>query len=158
MGKKTPTTQALRFLDRHRVAFEAREYEHRVKGAELAAEALGWPLDAMIKTLVTALADGSFALCLLPGTAELSLKELARQAEVKSARMATVEEAERLTGYQVGGISPFGTRRELPVWIHAPLLELPRVGINGGRRGLIVFLEPAALTETLDARAADLAS
>jgi len=152
------TTQALRVLQQKKVAHEAREYEHKEKGAEFAAEALGWPLEAMAKTLVVALADGSFVLCVLPGTVELSLKSLARLAGVKSARMATQEEAERLTGYLVGGISPFGTRRAMPVWVHESLRTHAKVGVNGGRRGLIVFLSPEDLIQAAAARVADLAS
>lgn len=152
------TTQALRVLQAKKIVFEAREYDHRTKGAEFAAEALGWPLEAMAKTLVVAFGDGSFVLCVLPGTVELSLKGLARLAKAKTARMATEEEAERLTGYLVGGISPFGTRRALPVWVHESLLAQPRIGVNGGRRGLIVFLAPRALVDGLGARVADLAS
>lgn len=150
------TTNAVRFLKQKKIPFEAREYEHKVKGAEYAAEALGWPLEAMIKTLVVALSDGSACLCLLPGDAELSLKNLARSAGVKSARMATPEEAEKLTGYKVGGISPFGTRKPLPVWLHAPLMGFETVGINGGHRGLIVFLAPADVRDALGAKVADL--
>lgn len=152
------TTPAQRFLLERSIPFQAREYEHRVKGAAHAAEALGWPPEAMIKTLVVALSDGSFALALMPGTAELSVKALARRAGVKTARMATAEEAERVTGYRVGGISPFGTRQRLPVWMHSSLEGLDVAGINGGRRGLIVFLAPAAIRRALDARVADLAS
>jgi Cys-tRNA(Pro)/Cys-tRNA(Cys) deacylase len=136
--------------------YEAREYLHREKGAEYAAQALSWPLGAMVKTLVAGLSDGSFVLCLLPGDVELSLKALARVAGVKSARMAGPGEAERLTGYLVGGISPFGTRKPLGVWMHAPLLDLPRVGINGGHRGLILFLSPADIRDALAAHIAPL--
>lgn len=152
------TTSAQRFLRQKKVPFEAREYDFKIKGAEYAAEALDWPEEAMIKTLVVALSDGSHALCLLPAGAELSLKNLAREAGVKGARMTTPEEAEKLTGYHVGGISPFGTRKALPVWLHAPLLGFERVAINGGHRGLIVFLDPAAIRDVLGARVADLAA
>ena len=152
------TTNALRFLKQRKIPHEAREYDHKVKGAEYAAQALEWPVEAMAKTLVAALADGSFCQCLLPGHLELSLKKLARVAGVKSARMATQEEAERLTGYLVGGISPFGVRKPVPVWVHESLAGFETIGVNGGRRGLIVFLEPGALQEALGARGADLAA
>ncbi len=152
------TTNALRFLKQRKIPHDAREYDHKVKGAEYAAEALGWPVESMAKTLVVALADGSHCLCVLPGDAELSLKTLAREAGVKSARMTTPEEAEKLTGYLVGGISPFGTRKALPVWLHAPLAAFPTIGVNGGRRGLIVFLSPLDLRDALGARVADLAA
>jgi Cys-tRNA(Pro)/Cys-tRNA(Cys) deacylase len=152
------TTQALRVLQQKGIAHEAREYEHREKGAEFAAQALAWPLEAMAKTLVVALGDGRFVLCVLPGTDELSLKNLARLVGAKSARMATQEEAEKLTGYLVGGISPFGTRKPMDVWIDASLMEHPRIGVNGGRRGSIVFLDPAALQSASGGVVADLAS
>jgi len=152
------TTSAQRFLKQRRISHEAREYDHKVKGAEFAAQSLGWPLESMAKTLVVALADGSHCLCVLPGDVELSLKKLARESGVKSARMTTPEEAERSTGYLVGGISPFGTRKAMPVWLHASLLDFETIGVNGGRRGLIVFLAPQALCEALGARAADLAA
>ncbi|MBI5439727.1 MAG: aminoacyl-tRNA deacylase [Deltaproteobacteria bacterium] len=151
-------TSAQRFLKERGIRYEAREYDHKIKGAEFAAEALGWGLDAMIKTLVVALSDGSFCLCLMPGHQELSLKALAREAGAKSARMAAPEEAEKLTGYRVGGISPFGTRRPLPAWMEESLLRCDTVGINGGRRGLIVFLPPGQVQEVLGARAARLAT
>lgn len=152
------TTNALRFLKQRKVPHEAREYDHKVKGAESAAEALGWPVESMAKTLVVALSDGSHCLCVLPGNAELSLKNLARLAGVKSARMTTPEEAEKLTGYLVGGISPFGTRKAMPVWLHAPLEVFETIGVNGGRRGLIVFLSPGDLVGALGARVEDLAA
>jgi len=152
------TTAAERFLHQKNIPHRTREYEHKAKGAEFAAEALNWPAEAMVKTLVVNMADGSNALCLLPGTVELSLKNLAREAGVKSAQMATPEQAEKLTGYKVGGISPFGTRKALPVWMHSSLVSLEAIGINGGRRGLIVFLDPRAVKDSLGARVADLAS
>ncbi len=151
-------TSGQRFLKQRGIPHEAREYDHQVKGAEFAAEALGWPVHAMAKTLVVALTDGSACQCLLPGDLELSLKKLARLAGVKGARMATPEEAEKLTGYLVGGISPFGVRRPVPVWVHESLLGYERIGVNGGRRGLIVFLAPQALQAALSARVADLAT
>ncbi|MFU8858757.1 MAG: YbaK/EbsC family protein, partial [Deferrisomatales bacterium] len=73
-------------------------------------------------------------------------------------RIAERVEAEKLTGYQVGGISPFGTRKALPVWFHAPLRAFATIGVNGGRRGLIVFLRPADLVLALGARAEDLSA
>lgn len=151
-------TNALRALQQKKIEYQAREYEHKEKGAEFAAQALAWPLEAMAKTLVVALAERSFALSVMPGNAELSLKKLAREAAVKSARMATEEEAERLTGYLVGGISPFGTRRAMPVWMHEGLLAHATIGVNGGRRGLIVLLDPRSLVTALAARSADLAA
>ncbi len=151
-------THALRFLKQRKIPHQAREYDHKVKGAQYAAQALGWPVEAMAKTLVVALADGGFCQCLLPGDVELSLKKLARAAGVKSARMASPEEAERITGYRVGGISPFGVRKPVPVWIHETLMGFETIGVNGGRRGLIVFLSPRDVRVSVGARVADLAA
>lgn len=152
------TTQAMRYLDQRKIVYEAREYEHKEKGAEYAAEVLEWPLEAMIKTLVTVFIDRTVALVLMPGHEELSLTNLARAAGAKQAAMAPQALAERFTGYQVGGISPFGTRANLPVWMDKSLLDHETVGINGGRRGLILFLQPTAVRDALDARMADLSA
>lgn len=151
-------TQAMRFLSQKKILHEVREYEHKVKGAEFAAETLNWPLSAMIKTLVVALGDGKFVLCLMPGDLELSLKKLARAAGVKVARMATVEEAERLTGYLVGGISPFGVKKQMKAWAHMTIPDLPRIGINAGRRGAMAFLDPKDALAALGATVEDLST
>ena len=150
------TTPALRFLREKNVAFEAREYEHREKGAEYAAEALSWPLEAMAKTLVVNVGEKAFVLAVMPGHLELSLRNLARVAGAKTARMATQEEAEKQTGYLVGGISPFGVRKPMRVFLEESLMSHPRIGINGGRRGLIVFLAPAAVRDLLSGTVAEL--
>ena len=149
---------AMRFLKKYKVPFEIREYDPKIKGAEYAAESLDWPLESMVKTLVVALTDKSFVLCCIPGNKELSLKNLARAAGVKGARMTTPEEAEKLTGYFVGGISPFGTKKRMAVWMHESILGFDTIGINGGRRGTILFLDPKAAQQVLNAKVADLAT
>ncbi len=151
-------TPAIRFLKQHKVPHEVLEYDHKVKGASFAAEAIGWPLEAVLKTLVVALNNREFALCCLPGTAELSLKNLARAAGVKSARMATQQEATKVTGYVFGGTSPFGTRKRLPVWFHEPVVSLDRIAINGGHPGTLVALSPQDAVSVLGAQTADLAA
>lgn len=151
-------TQAMRFLAQAKVPHEVREYDYRVKGAQFAAEAFDWPLDAMVKTLVVKLDPGGFVLCLMPGDVELSLKKLAREAGVKVARMSTVEEAQRQTGYLVGGISPFGVKRPMEVWMHAPVADLEAIGINAGRRGAMLFMDPRDVASALGAKLADLSA
>lgn len=151
-------TQGERFLKNKKIPYEAREYDFKVKGGEYAAEATGWPVESMIKTLVVCLGPGAFVLCLMPSHLELSLKKLSRLTGAKAARMAAPEEAEKLTGYLVGGISPFGTKKTLPVWMHESLVAFPTVGINGGRRGFIIFLESAAVRDSLGAKVGDLAA
>ena len=102
-------TRGMRFLREHGVPFVEHRYEHRVKGAAYAAEALGLDSAMVAKTLVADL-GGSFAFALVPGDRELSLRGLARAAGAPSASLATERDAQRLTGYQIGGISPFGSR------------------------------------------------
>jgi Cys-tRNA(Pro) deacylase len=150
-------TQGDRFLKSKKIEYEGREYDFTTKGAEYAAEALDWPAESMVKTLVVSLGGGSFALCLLPADRELSLKKLGRLTGAKSVRMATVEEAQKLTGYLVGGISPFGVKKLMPVWMHETIAGFEKIGINGGRRGYIVFLNPEEMKKALNATAADLA-
>jgi prolyl-tRNA editing enzyme YbaK/EbsC (Cys-tRNA(Pro) deacylase) len=93
----------------------------------------------------------SIVLMLMHGDAEVSTRALARAVGARSIAPCTEAVAERVTGYQVGGISPFGTRQSLPVYVEASILDLPRIFINGGRRGLLVELSPAALLSVLDA-------
>lgn len=152
------TTQAMRFLKQKKISHRIEDYDHKVKGAVYAAEALGWPVEAMVKTLVVNLGGKEFALCLMPGDLELSLKKLARAAGVKNARMSTEEEAQKLTGYLVGGISPFGTKKRLPVWMHENVTAFEEIGINAGRRGTMCFLDPKEAVAALGAKVADLAT
>ena len=135
------------------VACSAHEYDYRKKGAEAAAEALGLPLGAMLKTLVVRLSDGRHVLLLAPGAADVSMRSVARALKVKSAELATERDASRLTGYQVGGIGPFGCRTPLPVLLDLAAVEHDRVYVNGGRRGLILGL---ALDDLIAAAEAEL--
>jgi Cys-tRNA(Pro) deacylase len=91
------------------------------------------------------------------GDRKVSTKNLARQAQRKSISPCEPEVAQRHTGFQVGGTSPFGTRKRLPVYVERSVLELPRIWINGGRRGYLVGIEPRALTELLQAEPVDCA-
>ena len=143
-------TRGMTFLEKQGISFQAHPYEHREKGAEFAAAATGIALERMIKTLVVAEDGGKgVVFVLMPGDRELDLKLAARAAGWKKARMADVAEAEKLTGYQVGGISPFGARRTLPVLMEESLAGFDRVGINGGARGVIVELDPADIRSVL---------
>ena len=142
-------------LEKRGVEFVAREYDFRKKGAQAAAEALEVPLSATIKTLVVRLSDDRHVFVLLPGDATISLRNLARSLELKSAELATERDAERLTGYRVGGIAPFASRTPLPVFADLALLDHERVLINGGRRGLLLELDPEQLIEATDAELID---
>jgi Cys-tRNA(Pro) deacylase len=138
-----------RFLIDRGIPFESLEYDFQKKGAEHAAEALGVPLDVMLKSLVVQLSDRRFVFVLMPGTKDVSLKELARFIGVKEAQMASERDAQRLTGYLVGGISPFGARTQLPVYVDRGVVEHGEIYINGGRRGLILKIKAGDLVSLL---------
>ena len=138
----------MRALREAGVPFQEHRYEHRVKGAAYAAEALGLDAAMVAKTLVAQLDDG-FAFALVSGDRELSLRGLARAAGSRSAALAAERDARRLTGYQVGGISPFGSHTALPVFAVAGWLARERVALNGGARGVILELAGADLARLL---------
>ena len=137
------------------IPFTSFEYDYRKKGAEAAARSLGLPPSAMLKTLVVRLADGRTVLLLEPGDKEVSMRNLARALGVKAAELATEREAERLTGYRVGGIGPFGTRTELPVFVELSSAAHDQVYVNGGRRGLILGLDLDVVMEAARAELVD---
>jgi Cys-tRNA(Pro)/Cys-tRNA(Cys) deacylase len=143
-------TRGERFLIERGIPFESLEYDFRKKGSERAAEALGVPLDVMLKSLVVRLSDRRFVFVLMPGSKDVSLKELARSIGIKEAQMASERDAQRLTGYLVGGISPLGARTQLPVYVDQGILEHGEIYINGGRRGLILKFRTRDLIDTLD--------
>jgi Cys-tRNA(Pro)/Cys-tRNA(Cys) deacylase len=148
-------TRGTAALDRLSVAYERHPYEHRVKGAAYAAEALGIEPARLAKTLVVAV-DGAPVFALVPGDRELGLKALARLAGGRSASLVEPRDAERLTGYMVGGISPFGARRALPVFAEEEWLMHEQVALNGGARGLIIELASDDLTRVLEPTVGDL--
>ncbi|UPG71049.1 Cys-tRNA(Pro) deacylase [Roseomonas gilardii subsp. gilardii] len=152
MSNATPAT---RFLDKADIAYERRHYDY-APGAERiglqAAEAIGEPPSRVLKTLL-ALVDGKPVCVLLPSDREVSMKRLAAGFGGKSAEMMRPAEAERLTGYHVGGISPFGQRRRLPTAIEVAALAEPYVFVNGGQRGLQLRLTPAEVRAALGAMA-----
>jgi Cys-tRNA(Pro)/Cys-tRNA(Cys) deacylase len=152
-------TPAITAAERAGVTFEVLAYEHRpgapAYGME-AAEALGQPPERVFKTLV-ARADGRLVVALVPVHRALDLKRLAAAVGARRAEMAKPADAERATGYVVGGISPLGQRRRLPTVIDASVAALPRVFVSAGRRGLELALHPADLQRLCDAVLADVA-
>ena len=151
-------TRGITFLEQFHFPFEIYTYRHDVKGAEFAAKATGVPLERMVKTLV--LGDTTrtqYFFALMPGHLELDLKKAATAVGVKRIRMASVSEAERLTGYRVGGISPFGSRKALPVLMEEALKHHITIAINGGARGCIVALKTEKLIELLSPKILPLA-
>ena len=155
MAKSTPATLA---LEKAGVAFALHEYEydpHAERIGMQAAEALGIEPARLLKTLMARAGDN--VVCVLaPSDREVNLKKLAAAAKAKSAAMLGAAEAERITGYHVGGISPFGQKKRVPVFIEQSALAFPRIVMNGGRRGLQVELAPADAVRVLGATAAEI--
>jgi Cys-tRNA(Pro)/Cys-tRNA(Cys) deacylase len=151
------STRALVFLKQKRIPHEVVKYDHEAKGARFAAQAVGFPLAQTIKTLVVALDNRSYTLALMPGDRQLSLKKIAAACKVRKAAMADSQTAERLTGYLIGGISPFATQKHLPAIMESSVQSYPAVIINGGRRGLMVKMAPEDIVKAIDARIASIA-
>jgi Cys-tRNA(Pro) deacylase len=145
-----PTTPATVFLDDAKAEYTEHSYNYRKSGAVLGAELMGVDAHAVIKTLVMEDEDRNPFIVLMHGEKEVSLKDLARELGVKNVSTCSVRDAQRYTGYMVGGISPFGTRRELPVYMERSILDLPYMYINGGRRGFILGMKPSTLSMLLD--------
>lgn len=150
MSKTTPATLA---LDRAGIAYTLATYDYD-PGAERvglqAAQALGVPPDEVLKTLMVK-ADGKPACVVLASDREVSMKRLAAALGAKSAEMMKPADAERLTGYRVGGVSPFGQKRTVPTVIDADAAALPRAFVNAGQRGLQARLARADMVRALGA-------
>ncbi len=147
---ETPATALLR---QHGVAFSEHPYEYLEHGgAEHSAEVLGFDPFSVVKTLVMQDQDAKPLIVLMHGNRSVSTKNLARQIGAKSVEPCKPEVANRHSGYLVGGTSPFGTRRTMPVYIESAILDLPKILINGGRRGFLVGIDPKVCTKLLGAR------
>jgi Cys-tRNA(Pro) deacylase len=147
---ETPATQLLRA---HKIAFTEHPYEYvEHGGAQRGAEMLGLDPFTVIKTLVMQDQDAKPLIVLMHGNRTVSTKNLARQIGAKSVEPCKPEVAQRHSGYMVGGTSPFGTRREMPVYVEAAILELPRIVLNGGRRGYLIGIEPQVCVTLLGAK------
>jgi Cys-tRNA(Pro)/Cys-tRNA(Cys) deacylase len=149
------STRAILFLKQRRIPFEVVHYEHLEKGAEFAARATGFALERTVKTLVVGIGAHRHALVLLSGERQLDMRKLAQALSVKRAEMADAATAERLTGYHVGGISPFGTRQLLPVVMDASIMNTEEVLINAGQRGVMLKMKPIDIHAALNCIAAD---
>jgi len=151
-------TPATAFLEAQGVSFSEHTYEYvEHGGTEVPAQSLGVPEHHIVKTLVMEDEARKPLIVLMHGDRKVSTKNLARQAGRKRIEPCTPEAAQRHTGYQVGGTSPFGTRKSLPVFVERSILELQEIYINGGRRGLLVKLRPADLAKALRFTAVDVA-
>jgi len=146
------------FLMANKVAFSAHEYEYiEHGGTEVSAQSLGVTEHEVVKTLVMQDEDGKPLIVLMHGDRKVSTKNLARQAGMKRIEPCKPDAAQRHSGYQVGGTSPFGTRKRLPVYMERSILELPQIYINGGRRGFLVKIAPRDIVRTLQPTLVDVA-
>jgi Cys-tRNA(Pro) deacylase len=154
-----PVTAAVRVLREHGVEFTHHPYQYVERGGtEASARELGVPEHAVIKTLVMEDDHGAPLVVLMHGDREVSTKNLARLIGAKSVAPCAPAVADRHSGYQVGGTSPFGTRRTMPVYMELSIAELPYVYINGGRRGYLVGMNPADIVRVLKPTLADIAA
>ena len=146
-------TPATHMLKAHQVGFTGHPYEYLEHGGALhSAEVLGLDPFSVVKTLVMQDQDAKPLLVLMHGNRKVSTKNLARQIGAKSVEPCTPEVAHRHSGYLVGGTSPFGTRRDMPVYIEETILALSRIAINGGRRGFLVQIDPQVCVQLLGAQ------
>ncbi len=156
MATSVPVTQAIRALRAGGVAFETHTYAYVERGGTAASSAaLGVPEHGVIKTLIFETGRGDPLCVLMHGDCKVSTKELARVLGEKLIRPCEPAVAERHTGYQVGGTSAFGMRRAMPIFVERSVLALPTLWMNGGRRGLLVSLQPEALLRVLGAKPVD---
>ena len=143
-------TPATVFLKRHGVAYTEHEYDYvEHGGTEVSSRELGVAEHEVVKTLVMQDENGKPLLVLMHGDRTVSTKNLARQAGAKRIEPCRPDAAQRHSGYQVGGTSPFGTRKKLPVYLERSILGLAKIYINGGRRGYLVGISPAELSRVL---------
>jgi Cys-tRNA(Pro) deacylase len=145
-----PVTPAVRLLREKKVEFEPHLYDYVERGGtRRSAEELGVDEHAVVKTLVMETDAKRPLLVLMHGDREVSTKQLARALGVKSIHPCDFAQAQKHTGYLVGGTSPFGTRARLPVYVERTIFELPVIYINGGKRGFLVSIDPKVLRDVL---------
>ena len=151
-------TPATAFLKAHGIAFSEHSYEYvEHGGTSVSAESLGVPEHEVVKTLVMQDEQARPLIVLMHGDRKVSTRNLARQAGRKSIEPCRPEAAQRHTGYQVGGTSPFGTRKALPIYMERSIAALPAIYINGGRRGFLVRIETQELVRVLKPQLVDVA-
>lgn len=148
--EKPPMTTAVRYLQDESVEFTSHLFRYEEKGGtSVSSRELGVPEHSVIKTLIMETDAKEPLIILMHGDLQVSTKQMAREIGVKSVAPCKPEVAERHSGYQVGGTSPFGTRKKMPVYIEKSILDLERIFINGGRRGYLVSLSPQELIRVL---------
>ena len=155
MSKKThiSETPATQWLKAHKVVFTEHPYDYvEHGGTEESAKQLGLDEHVVVKTLVMQDQGAKPLIVLMHGDCKVSTKNLARQIGAKSVEPCRPEVANRHSGFLVGGTSPFGTRKAMPVYIEQSILDLPRIAINGGRRGFLVQIDPQVCVDVLGAK------
>jgi Cys-tRNA(Pro) deacylase len=151
-------TPAIHFLRKHGVSFTEHEYRYEERGGtRVSSRALGVDEHSVVKTLVMEDERKQPLIVLMHGDREVSTKQLARESGRKHIEPCAPDVAQKHTGYQVGGTSPFGTRKALPVYMERTIADLPRVYVNGGRRGFLVGLEPQEIVRMLAPTPVDVA-
>lgn len=154
-----PGTPATRYLMERGVTFAVHLYDYEERGgAAHAAASLRLPEHEVIKTIVMHTETGRPLLVLMHGDQRVSSQRLTRTLGARRVRASSPEAALEVTGYVIGGISPFGTRTRLPIYAEASIFDLPRIFINGGRRGLLLEIDPQVLRQTLELYAVSVAS
>jgi Cys-tRNA(Pro) deacylase len=157
--EKYPVTAAVRMLREHGIAFTHHPYEYEARGGtEVSARELGVDEHAVVKTLVMEDDRKEPLIVLMHGDREVSTKNLARFLGVKSVTACAPAVANRHSGYQVGGTSPFGTRKHMPVYMERSIADLPYVYINGGHKGYLVGMTPDDLVRVLQPAQVDIAA
>ena len=152
---ETPATQ---FLRQKKIAFEPHPYDYVEHGGTTeSARQLGVDEHAVVKTLVMEDEHARLLIVLMHGDRKVSTKNLARQIGAKRVEPCKPEVANRHSGYLVGGTSPFGLRKAMPIYVESSILSLPQIFINGGRRGYLVSIAPQILIDTLGATAVECA-
>lgn len=153
MAKHVSETPATQWLKSHKVVFSEHPYAYLEHGGALhSAAELGWDPFHVVKTLIMQDQDAKPLVVLMHGNRKVSTKNLARQIGAKSVGPCTPETANRYSGYLVGGTSPFGMRRAMPVFVESTILDLPKILINGGRRGYLVGIDPRVCVDLLGAK------
>src|ERR1700756_674721 len=158
-AKRLCEPPATQFLRRHEVSFGEHPYEYVEHGGTAeSARQLGVDEHCVVKTLVMENEQAKPLIVLMHGDRTVSTKNLARQIGAKRVEPCKPEIANRHSGYLIGGTSPFGTRKAMPVYVESTILEMDRIGLNGGRRGFLVSIEPKVLTDLLAAKPVQCAS
>lgn len=158
MAKHVSETPATQLLRRQRVEFGEHSYEYVEHGGAMeSSRQLGVDPHQVAKTLIMEDENGKPLIVLMHGDCEVSTKNLARQIGAKRVAPCAPATAQRHSGYMVGGTSPFATRKKMPVWVEASLMDYPVIYLNGGRRGYLISLPPSVILQLLDAQTVEAA-